>query len=891
MAQYVIGLDFGGGGGRCLLLDVDSGETAFAAHPSRCSPVPGTGGLGFTVDLERVWRHYGEGTREVLARAGAAPGQVVGVAATSTRHGNVLLDASGEVLLAVPNRDARATAAGLTLAAEHGEALHRATGRWPLPIHAAARVSWLRDTRPHDLDRVAHLVSIADWIAFRLSGEIASDPTQAAETLLLDLASGSWSDEWIERLGVPRGILPEIAAPGARLGALTLEAAAHLGLAAGTPVAVGAGDTQCALLACGAVAPGEVAMVAGTTGPVQQVVGTPLLDDAQRTWTDPHALPGHFVLESNGGPFGEALEWLARLLHPEAAQPVARLLGEARESSPGACGMVSSLGAEVMNARAMGLPVGHLTFSHLTSAEEPAPRRHLARAVLEGMACGLRANLEQIESVTGLSSPPPLLTGGLARSDTFVRIVCDVLDRPVRVGPGRGASALGAALCATVAAGLHPDLASAAGAHGVRSDELMPAASEASRDVFGRWSRLREARRATHADAQALIVPFAFGGDGGADVAEETHRPRILVTAEFDERSLERLGEIAEVAYEPFRKMGRMLKEQALVDALHGYEVFVTEIDLVDAGSLERLSELRVVASCRGDAVNVDVAGCSAFGVPVLNTPGRNADAVADLTVALMLMLARRLPEAERFLHAPGIPPGDLATLGRAFAAFQGRELWHKTVGLVGLGAVGRMVASRLRGFGVRLLAHDPFVDGESAAQSDVEVAALETLLEESDFVSLHAAVTPETTGLLGARELALMKPDAFLVNTARAALVDEPALVAALDAGRIAGAALDTFAVEPPGSDHPLLAMDQVISTPHIGGNTVDVAAHQGEIVADDLTRMLSGGRPRHALNPHVLDDFSWRGPRRTPSPEEVERLREGPAPAVSDLQKKKSG
>jgi autoinducer 2 (AI-2) kinase len=225
--------------------------------------------------------------------------------------------------------------------------------------------------------------------------------------------------------------------------------------------------------------------------------------------------------------------------------------------------------------------------------------------------------------------------------------------------------------------------------------------------------------------------------------------------------------------------------------------------------------------------------------------------------------------------------------MGRAFTALRGRELWRKTVGLVGFGAVGRGVASRLSGFGARLLVCDPFVAPDEIVRAGAEAVPLDRLLATSDFVSLHCSVSDATRGLLGARELALMRRGAALVNTARAALLDEDALAEALREGRLAGAALDVFAVEPPAPDHPLLALPNVIATPHVGGNTVEVGAHQGAIVAEDLGRLLRGERPHHVLNPAVLDDFDWTRPRREPGPAELAALRERPAPAVSDLQR----
>jgi len=892
MSTYVIGLDFGGGGGRCLLLDLETGSTTSSARSWQFPAAAGTGWLGYDVDLGRTWAVFAEATREAMARADAHPDEVVGIATSALRLGNVMLDAAGGAVFAVPNRDARAIGPGLALGDQHGEALYEATGRWPSPTHAAARLQWLRAERPDDFARIADLLSISDWLAFRLSGERACDPTQAGETLLFDLAERGWSDAWIERLGLPRTIFPSIREPGERLGSLTTEAAEALGLNPGIAVAVGAADTQCGLVGAGALDTGEVVAVAGSTGPIQLVADRPAIDPAHRLWTGPHVVPQRWVVESNCGSLGEALDWFARLLFPEAPQPSLRLLGEAATAPVGSRGLVSSLGADVMNARAMGMPVGHLTLSHLSSVGDGAPRRLLVRSVVEGMACAMRANLEQIMEVWGLERAPLRLTGGLSQSDTFAGIVAGVLGEAIRVPVEAGATALGAALCASVGAGAFPDLRSAA-AGLVRTTDRLPDAAQAEDNaaLYARWTGLRAARGAADAEAATIITPFALGAHRASDATTtEAARPRALVAADFDDVSLAALEDVAEVTYAPYRRMKRMLRDDALVEALQGFEVFVTEIDLVDARSLGRLPDLRVVGSCRGNAVNVDVDACSAFGIPVLNAPGRNADAVADLTLAFLLMLARKLPAATQFLHAPGIEAGDMGAMGRAFATLQGQELWRKTVGLVGLGAVGRKVAARLAGFGARVLVSDPFVSAEQAAMVGAEAVPLETLLRQSDFVSLHAAVTPETTGLLDAAEFALMKPTAFLINSARAALVNETALIEALEKGRIAGAALDTFSVEPPGSDHPFLAMDNVISTPHVGGNTADVSAHQGEIMVTDLRRLLAGEAPWHVLNPAVLADFGLDRPRRTPDAEERARLEKGPAPAVTDLQKKKA-
>jgi len=892
MGAAVMGLDFGGGGGRCLLLDVERGTKVVTTRRWKFDNVAGSGGLGFDIDLERAFAQLADAAREALALGGVAAEDVKGIAATALRLGTVLLDSSGEALLAVPNRDSRAVGAGLMMGAQHGKALYACTGRWPYPIHTAARLQWMQSDRPRDFEHVSDVLAISDWLAFRLCGERVTDPTQAGETLLFDIAARRWSDSWVATLGLPRDILPCVAEPGSMLGRLTAEAAEALGLTTDTRVAVGAADTQSALLGSGALSPGDTVVVGGTTAPVQQVVDQPLIDPAQRLWTSLHVRPGSWVLESNAGPLGECLDWFARVLYPGDRLALERFFAEAATSEPGAAGLLSSLGAEVMNAREMGLPVGQLTLSHLSSIDDESPRRHLVRSVAEGAACALRANVEQIESVSGLERREIGLTGGLSRSGTFAQILSDVICAPVVATSTPGASALGAAICASVGAGLFPSLEQAVEALVSVEETREPNADEAEAHaaLYTRWSELRAARAEGDARARLLTMPFALGA---GQLAAESRRsakdqPSMLVTADFDEAAVRGLRALGQVEYASFRDAGRMLVKDSLVEALAGRQVFITEIDLVDAGSLERLPELRLVGTCRSGAVNVDIEACTAFGIPVLNTPGRNADSVADLTLGFMLMLARRFPEAGRFLAQPGIEPGDIDSMGRAFVSLQGQELWRKTIGLVGLGAVGRKVAERLAGFGARVIAADPMIDRGAAAMVGAELVPLEQLLEQSDFVSLHAAVTDETTGMIGADELARMKATAFVINTARAALADEEALLAVLQKGAIAGAALDTFSVEPPGSEHPFMALDNVISTPHVAGNTTDVAAHQGDIILGELRLLLAGERPRHVLNPETLANFSWQGARPKPDAALLERLKQGSGPVVTDLQKK---
>lgn len=335
---------------------------------------------------------------------------------------------------------------------------------------------------------------------------------------------------------------------------------------------------------------------------------------------------------------------------------------------------------------------------------------------------------------------------------------------------------------------------------------------------------------------------------------------KILVTATLEESGLTQLSQWGEVLYEPLRETHTLLGGDTLIEKLDGVQILITEADQVSADVLEKASTLRVVVACRGAAVNVDVPAATKHGVLVLHTPGRNADAVADLTVCLMIMLARKIPQVIKTFTQCLQEGAPWKLLWEVYFQLQGSELWDKTVGIVGFGAVGQAVAKRLQAFGCHLIAFDPYQPREVFAGWGVRSVDLSTLLQQSDFVTLHANVTPETTGMLGAEQFALMKPTACFLNLARAALTDEQALAQALCEKRIAGAALDVFQSEPPPPDHPLLQLDNVIALPHIGGNTFEVAAHQTRILVPDIERLLRGEKPHHCLNPEIWPTFKFK-------------------------------
>lgn len=321
-------------------------------------------------------------------------------------------------------------------------------------------------------------------------------------------------------------------------------------------------------------------------------------------------------------------------------------------------------------------------------------------------------------------------------------------------------------------------------------------------------------------------------------------RPVAFVTAPLRGAGLDRLRELVDVIHEPWidHQPLRILDSAALAARAGelGATVLVVEADSVKGPVLEL--PLVAVASTRGDPNNVDVAGATAARIPVLHAPGRNADAVAEMALALLFTLNRHVLAADADVRAGRVYAGGTIPYQR----FRAWELKGATMGIVGLGAVGRALAWRAEGLGMRVISADPYAPDATHSLDD--------LLAEADVVSMHAPVTEETTGMIGEKQFAAMKDGAVFLNTARAHLHDTDALVEALQGGKLAGAGLDHFVGESLPTDHPLVAMGNVVLTPHIGGATYDTETRQSVMVADGLEALLSGRRPAHVVNPEVL-------------------------------------
>ncbi len=312
---------------------------------------------------------------------------------------------------------------------------------------------------------------------------------------------------------------------------------------------------------------------------------------------------------------------------------------------------------------------------------------------------------------------------------------------------------------------------------------------------------------------------------------------RILVADGLSARGLQPLA--ADPRFEIIERTG--LSADELVDALVDVDgVIVRSATRITRDALVRANRLRVIGRAGVGVDNIDVPAATERGIAVLNAPSGNTISAAELTFALILAMARRISAADRSMKAGGWDR----------KRFNGSELYGKTLGLVGAGRIGSEVARRARAFGMRVVAYDPYLTEDRARELDVQRVTIDTLLERADVVTVHVPLTDATRGLIGAAQLARLKPGATIVNTARGGIVEEAALIAALQEGRLAAAALDVFSKEPLPADHPLRSLDNVVLTPHLGASTAEAQENVALEIAEAIRDALLHGDLSRAVN-----------------------------------------
>lgn len=323
---------------------------------------------------------------------------------------------------------------------------------------------------------------------------------------------------------------------------------------------------------------------------------------------------------------------------------------------------------------------------------------------------------------------------------------------------------------------------------------------------------------------------------------------KALIRAPFAEEWVDRLSRQLDVVYEPWTAERRIFGPDDLAARVQegGFSILLVEADFM-FGPVFAVPGLRLAGTCRNSLDQVDLKAATEHGVPVLHAPGRNNTAVAELAIGLMIAIARHIPAAHE--HVAG---GSWTDPMHAYIHFQGREIAGSVVGIVGLGQIGREVAARAQALGAKVLAFDPNVAKADGPKIGIKLVSLETLLRESDFVTMHTAQIK--THVIDAGGLDLMKATAYLINTGAPGALDYVALAERLQAGRIAGAALDVYPGFVLATDSPLLKLDNVILTPHIGGATRETIERQSRMLGEEVERFVQGKRLRRVVNPQAL-------------------------------------
>lgn len=454
---YLLALDGGTGTIRALLFTLTGERIHEETTPRSYMADPLAGEHILIFDATAFWSETCRLVRDTLVAAGIRPDSVRAVSATAQRFAYVFLDDRDEVLYAGPNLDGRGFFTQERIETLLGADYFRSTGQWPPLTSALARLLWFEEHAPAVFSRIRTVLMLNDWMLYKLCGEKFTEVTAASVSGLLDISSRQWSEKICTTFGLDESLLPPILRGGEVIGKVLPRAAEETGLQPGTPVVVGGGDTQCALLGAGARAPEEVGIVAGTTAPVCLLMDCPYIARERHFWTSCHLQPNRWILESNSRWAGYVLQWMKNLLMKVREEPCADsriyewMERKASTAPPGSGGTLAFLGPAIAEeARYYNVPPGIFYFpppAHPVLAS-PAGAGDFLRSLLENIVFALRGNHEQLLRSKPCRPGRIRLTGGVANNRLFCQILSDCLGLPVFVGRVLEASALGAAICA-----------------------------------------------------------------------------------------------------------------------------------------------------------------------------------------------------------------------------------------------------------------------------------------------------------------------------------------------------------------------------------------------------------------------------------------------------------
>ncbi len=450
--SYLMALDCGSGGVKCFLVDLNGKIVSQSSVEW----------LRDDWNTEIGWKSISEAIKTVISTARIDADQIAGVSTTSMREEFILLDDSGHEIQYKITPDIYPH--GDRLNERYGEEMYRLSGHWPVPGWiAAAKMTWLNDTKPQVLKRAKLFLMISDWAGYRLGDTPYTEGSSACETSLFDVEKGDWSWKLLDELGLPKAIFPEVKPNGSKIATVTSHASKDTGLVEGTPVVIGGADTQCGLLGCGAINEGDIVAVGGTTTPIQLVINKTMFDVKRRTWTNMHLTKGRWIIESNAGRTGWVYRWFRdNIIYEKPSGKEYEAMNKIAEASPpGSNGLLAYLGPHIFKSGPPyweGDRLGDLSVPPTLIGSAKFTLGDLARAIIEANCYAVRANAERLTEVTGLNVKKMEFCGGNSKSPLWMNIQANILGKPVVIPRERDATAVGAAICASVGAEIYESI-------------------------------------------------------------------------------------------------------------------------------------------------------------------------------------------------------------------------------------------------------------------------------------------------------------------------------------------------------------------------------------------------------------------------------------------------
>jgi autoinducer 2 (AI-2) kinase len=463
VSRYLLTLDFGHGGGRAFFYELDSGKH-FSSYQKWNYFSPEDDDFRKEFIPDDFFKILCTQTKNLLKKHKIKANEVIGVSAACMRHSFVFLDKNGKELYGGPNTDIRGLFYQDVVEGEIEEDLYKLTGQWPPLLYLPTRLLWFKEEKPELFIKIKYALSTGDWLIYRLSGKIVSEPSLASSTLLFDLKKRKWLFNVLKDLDLDDIILPEIKSSGEIISELTSESAKLMGLKERIPVIMGGGDTQLGLLSCGAVSDGDIGIVAGTSTPIMMVLNKPVVDNEKRIWTGSHVLKDIWVLESNAQMGGLIYEWLKnnfQKITGKSNDETYKFMEKiAIDAPPGSNDVIASLGTEIFNINTLSvIRTSIFSFNQPVHPmnKSPASFADFIRASLENISYAIKGNIEQLEEISKKNSQIVRVTGGMSNNNLWLEILANVTGKKVVSTSFYEGTSIGSVICAAVGTGIYKD--------------------------------------------------------------------------------------------------------------------------------------------------------------------------------------------------------------------------------------------------------------------------------------------------------------------------------------------------------------------------------------------------------------------------------------------------